>query len=483
MRASRVLRFVVPLVGFVGLDAANANAQGTDWTPFVMPGESPSTPPAPAPPRPPTRSGERSGPVAPDFGSEEPLEPSVPPNAPTAAPEEERPTVILEAPPAPFGSQGEFVVTAQSDLAINATSYGGSDASSFHVTVAPGLDYFLVDHFSVGLEFAFNYDEQKGYDSGGNLLRTRTATNAGGPRIGFQLPLGRYLSWYPRVTLGIESTYRRDVVVKARQDGAEPISPLGIPSTTKTGPFLSAFAPLLIHPTPHFFLGVGPWIFTEFANAQGGPEIGGQRTTVGGRLEVGAWWGGTSQAVAIEEVRPRPRFGLPKQLVFTASFGSSGWFTDWVGTPSRASGFSLSPGFDYFVIPHFAIGLTGGFSTSSTKSVTASSRVETLDYRWFALGPRVVADLPLSPWFSFYTRGTITIGQEDFDGKSDGTRNKTSRSLVTVSLYAPLLFHFASHAFVGFGPQVSHDIVAAYDFGPENPGTSVGASFTVGGWL
>jgi hypothetical protein len=48
----------------------------------------------------------------------------------------------------------------------------------------------------------------------------------------------------------------------------------------------------------------------------------------------------------------------------------------------------------------------------------------------------------------------------------------------------PLLVHFASHAFFGFGPSVTHDLTNTVEGGGvANLGTTVGAGLTVGGWL
>lgn len=491
MRASRLLvpfacrvttATAVTAVTLVTASATNAHAQGVDSSPFVMPGEAPSAPPPPLAPA--ARPSERTGPIAPDFGSEEPLEPRVDDRSVrVVARAEEPPEVVLEAPPPAFGSQGEFVVTAASDLDIGATSYSESEASSFGITIAPGFDYFIVENVSIGLSGSFAYGESKGYDAASNLLRRRGTTITGGPRIGFNLPLGSHVSWYPRVTFGIESVHYRDTVVKENEDAAETSNALGIPTSTKTGPTLFVVAPILFHPAPHLFFGIGPYLFTEFANAQGGPDIGGQRTSIGANLEVGTWWGGAPRVVAPEEIRPRPRFGERKQFVVTGGFGVSGGKTDYVGTEASATSFSFSPGFDYFVVPHLALGLTGGFSTSTSKTVTPQGRTQTVDHTSFSMGPRLAVDLPFSPWFSLYPRSSITIGQEDFDSVRDTARNEHSVSVVTVGLYVPLLFHFASHAFVGFGPEISHNLVAAEDFGPQNRATHVGASFTVGGWL
>ncbi|CAN5924201.1 hypothetical protein BH11MYX4_BH11MYX4_68310 [soil metagenome] len=63
-------------------------------------------------------------------------------------------------------------------------------------------------------------------------------------------------------------------------------------------------------------------------------------------------------------------------------------------------------------------------------------------------------------------------------------RFETTVDILSVGLYAPVLFHAASHLFVGFGPYVARDMKnTAEGTASDNFASSVGADLLVGGWL
>src|SRR5208282_2385922 len=128
-----------------------------------------------------------------------------------------------------------------------------------------GLDYFFVRNLSIGFDVAAGYSDDKGYGADGSLDETKTTSISGGVRLGVNVPLGDLFSFYPRVTLGLEQTRQAESVVSGGTDSVA--TSVGSPATTKTGPWVNAFAPLLFHATPHFFLGVGPRVEHFFADA------------------------------------------------------------------------------------------------------------------------------------------------------------------------------------------------------------------------
>ena len=78
----------------------------------------------------------------------------------------------------------------------------------------------------------------------------------------------------------------------------------------------------------------------------------------------------------------------------------------------------------------------------------------------------------------------MSVGRESVDERSGSKSNSASSTVVTLSLYAPVLVHVATHAFVGLGPFVAHDAVRRADDRPrDNAATRVGASLVVGGWV
>jgi acyl-CoA dehydrogenase len=268
-------------------------------------------------------------------------EPAPPPPPAPAAPE----------PPAPrFGERGELVMTGDSYAGVSSTERDGSDAKSFSVTVSPALDYFVAKNLSVGLNASFGYGDSQGYGADSSLVETKTTSASFGPAIGYNVPLGDALSLWPRASVGFEWSRQAEQLVTGSSLSTAG-SPLGYPTTSRVGPFVALYAPLLVHPRPHFFAGIGPYFFHDFGPAQGGPSVGGERTTVGAYFIVGGWLGGRGgdpPAPAKPELRTR-RFGDAGEVVLTSDIYASAFGRTYAGSPSSSSSVSFGPGFDCFV--------------------------------------------------------------------------------------------------------------------------------------
>lgn len=131
-----------------------------------------------------------------------------------------------------FGKQGQLVPNGT----LGFTYQTDGNTSFFLASISPDLAYFIADHLALGL--AIHYFLQKttarGVDSG-------IQTSAGiEPYGAVDLPLSPLLSFFPRAGVEVRSSPgdRRSLA-------------------------LTAFAPLLLHPAPHFFLGFGPGIIAE----------------------------------------------------------------------------------------------------------------------------------------------------------------------------------------------------------------------------
>ena len=160
-----------------------------------------------------------------------------------------------EAPArARFGDRGEFVM--QSDATIQLNGSRGGPPRAF-VLVTPALDYFVVHSVSLGAQLGW-------YDDDG----TKEAWVA--PRIGFNITISDNLSLWIKCYVGYERAWD------------------GLFNVTADITFFEAFAPLLWHPAPHFFLGGGPYVEPSFVfntpNAQNNQNYVayGLTTTVGG---------------------------------------------------------------------------------------------------------------------------------------------------------------------------------------------------------
>jgi len=471
MRANRGVRFALAVAVSATLDlvlAGEARAQ-------VQPGSDPSA----TTPQSPQNQWPRL--------SDEELQLAPPPQAKPPEPVIESLPVIVVEPAAPrFGEPGEIVISGDSSIGVSSTEYSDSKASAFNVSFAPAVDVFVVRGLSVGVDVNLRYSSSNFYGADGKLTFTGVTTLAGGSRLGFNVPLGDLVSWYPRVTIGLESV--RLEVQQAKTTSKFDSRPS---QSTDTGLFVSAFAPLLVHPKPHFFVGVGPSVLHKFGGPEGGPQIGVERTTIAARFVVGGWWGGPEAAPEIAPPLPSPifparvapRFGASREWVFTGELGGAIAQTARTGA-GESTLVSFVPGFDYFVGGRISLGMSATAASSKTILTTPSGDRMTNDASLLAAGVRIGVDYPFSSLFSFYPRLSVSAGRESFDERSGSSRYRGSTTVVTFGLYAPILVHVATHAFVGLGPSLAHDVIRRPDDRDvDNIATRVGGSLLVGGWL
>ncbi len=397
--------------------------------------------------------------------------------------------VAAEPPSARFAARGEVLISGGTSLGLSGTTFDSSDASRFSAFFSLGLDYFFLNNLSIGVDTTVSYASAKGYGADSSLVGVTTTGVSAGPRIGFNVPLSKRVSWYPRLAVGFESVHQAERLVSGRSLSIA-ASAIGTDHTTQTGPWVSASAPLLFHPVAHFFVGAGPTAFHAFSRAQQGPEIGGQRTSIGVSVLVGGYWGGTPDAPDAETTPPAvappaPRFGQAHQIVISNELGAGASSTMRVGTDSSTTQAHLSPALDYFVVNHISLGVVASLSYSAASGVDAITQ-ETVRSTTSALsfGARAGFELPIAPWLSFYPRVSLSYGIGKYDQKSAGNANVNSYHFVAVGAYAPLVVYPASHLFLGFGPSISRELDRTY--GPrdlQNRSTTLGAGFVVGGWL
>ena len=368
---------------------------------------------------------------------------------PARADEEPEPPPPEPPPPARtvrFGSPGVFVLSSDAALGIGATTVENSDAESFFVSFAPGFDWFVAPHVSIGIDFFASYVSEHPPGS----PQTQTTAVGGGPRFGVDIPLGRSLSLYPRLTAGLESVQRGSI--------------------SHGDPWLDAYVPLLVHLGPGFFIGAGPSVFHAFSNEKTSDlSLGGERTFVRAHVTFGAWWGGepaegVKPAGIVRHDLTADVFGGRGQFAFSSELGSSAVFrTNGHGTDMGA--FSATPGVDYFVIDHLSVGLAVTFSYEAARGI---------DQTGGAVAPRIGYDVGLARGLSLYPHLSTSIATYHVSGG-----NADAEALVFAgNLYAPFLVH-VGHAFVGFGPFLSRELVHT----KGNVATSYGADLVVGGWL
>jgi len=409
-------------------------------------------------------------------------EPEPPPVAtPSPEPDEAPEVEPVPEPEVAFGEPGQWVIVAGStNGAVSSSSFSNSDAHFFSVGGELGVDRFVLRHFSLGIDVAASHGDRKGYNAT-SLTETKSTSFSGGVRLGFDVPFGRLFSWYPRLTLGLSTlhsdTHTIDVFVP--RGGAPPSS------ASRIGPWFNLYAPILVHPVPHFFVGLGPRIEHDFGNMRGGPYDGSQTTIVGLDLTVGGFWGGPRAAEPAPPPKATPiRMGRKGQTVLTSATNASLESFSYSHTDASNLSVSINPGFDYFVVDDVSFGIDSGVGHSSATSFDSNGVKSISTSSFFGLAPRlgfhafIVEDV-LSVWL----QAELGFGRANESVSAPGSNNAHQRGRTWVAASLPFLVHPTSHWFLGAGPSVSHELSDVDQNEYENDATSVGANFVLGGWL
>lgn len=140
--------------------------------------------------------------------------------------------------------------------------------------------------------------------------------------------------------------------------------------------------------------------------------------------------------------------------------------------------FSLAPSADYFVIDNLSIGaqLMLGFLSSSPPQGQGSTTT------MYGIAPQVGYKIALSDSISFWPKLFFAFGGASV------SNNGGSISSGTLGIFAPFLFHVATHFYFGVGPDFSTQAFVNESQGNQNvpnPAkvTTFGAMATVGGWF
>jgi hypothetical protein len=401
--------------------------------------------------------------------------------------------VELPGPPAApvhFGHKGQWVMLGSSNsLGISNEAFSNSAAALFNVGGGIGLDNFVVDNVSVGFDAEANYADIKSYGAT-TLTETTSTAFSGGVRFGFNVPLGELFSWYPRLTLSLASA-RSTTNPVSLFDGSR----LGPPSSeSSVGPETNLYAPLLVHPAPHFVVGFGPRLQHDFAVARGGPYDGSQPTLLSGQLVVGGWWGGAApEGVERGSVRladaAKPDktaahvFGEEGQIVLTLATDASGSYLTYSHSKGSETSVNLAPSVDYFLEEGVSVGVDAFLGYSNGTSLDSLEGTTHFSARSIGFAPRLGSNLALTELVSVWLRGEIGYGTvSQSQASADGT-NQHSRTRTWVEFSAPLLLHPSSHFFLGAGPFLFHELSDKDQYNYENDATQLGVNLVLGGWF
>ena len=199
------------------------------------------------------------------------------------------PKPVTEPLPSPrFGQRGQVVLSADFELTVRTQWSDGDDPrSSSSFAVAPSFDAFVADDFTLGAFASYGATKSRAFAPDGSLGDYTTTTGALGGRIGFNAPLGRWLSWWPRFSLGWSESSSVAAIV-APSAAATQAARAGY-DYTQSGFYVYLQAPLLVHPSAHWFLGVGPTLYQDLSRGYKGLELTNNRTTIGFAYAVGGY--------------------------------------------------------------------------------------------------------------------------------------------------------------------------------------------------
>jgi len=177
------------------------------------------------------------------------------------------PAVPADSPAGVFGYGGQLALSSDTGVSISSTSTAGVDESTTKLSLRPALDYFLVNNVSVGAFVGVEYTSTGG---------AHATTFAIGPRVGYDFVFAEHFSFWPKLGVSYsDSNTTTSAAVSAGSPPAEKVSARHLA--------LNAFALLMFHPVPHFFLGFGPALDTDLTGQA-------RQTTIAGRLTVGGWF-------------------------------------------------------------------------------------------------------------------------------------------------------------------------------------------------
>jgi outer membrane protein with beta-barrel domain len=188
-------------------------------------------------------------------------------SAPAAAqpkPDPGMPQVDPHSAAGVFGARGQLAIMGETGAVFTHTSVSGGSSSTF--VLRPAIDYFVIDHLSVGAFTGLEYS---------STPASSTTTYGIGPRVGYDIPLSERFSVWPKAGLSFNSS-------KVTLD---PVTVGGFTtperSDSNSALAINLYVPLMFH-SHHYFAGLGPSVDADIT---GSPKA----TTIAARLVVGGW--------------------------------------------------------------------------------------------------------------------------------------------------------------------------------------------------
>ena len=145
------------------------------------------------------------------------------------------------------------------------------------------------------------------------------------------------------------------------------------------------------------------------------------------------------------------------------------------GSSSTAIG--IQPSLDYFVAPHISVGGQVGIAHGSTGLSIAGS---TLNQTIIGVEVRGGYELALTDSVSLWPRLGIGYSHTSYSG---GGGTDTSGYDIDLLVSVPVLWHPASHFFLGAGPALTTQLVNKVEGNSQSKATDIGLTAVIGGYF
>jgi len=175
--------------------------------------------------------------------------------------------IVMRDDAAGFGRKRQWAFSSDASISVQRTTQSETNGALTTVSLAPAADYFVIENLSIGGSVGLYYSKS------GETSGTRFTI---GPRVGYNFEVSRLLSVWPKLGLNYAHTgsnapqiVNPDTGTLSGDDDNNAIA-------------LSLFAPVMLHPAPHFFAGLGPFLETDLSGDN-------RATSWGVKLTMGGW--------------------------------------------------------------------------------------------------------------------------------------------------------------------------------------------------
>ncbi|HEY1691363.1 MAG TPA: hypothetical protein VGG39_04335 [Polyangiaceae bacterium] len=180
-----------------------------------------------------------------------------------------------------FGDQGQLVLSNDMNFGFAGQSTSNNGGSNWTLTLQPAVDYFVIPNLSIGGIVIFTHTEDNPPNNPGATTNGSTSVNVYGigARVGYNVAITDGFSFWPKLALLYAGSST---------------SPPGGGNGVSTSAFdVQIFAPFLLHPVKHFFLGIGPFVQTDLTASQSLGGVNnpnpGKTTEYGLMFDLGGW--------------------------------------------------------------------------------------------------------------------------------------------------------------------------------------------------